>query len=347
MKEINVIVPTYNIGAKIEPLIESLYKQTIRDKIQLTIIDDCSTEGMSEMFTAISKWVDKLSIDLSTCGENVGPGAARSIGLKQSNSPYVVFADSDDIFKDPKSIELLYNAMTTRDSLCMVSAGFDEEFEDGSVKYHPPNYTWLFGKMYKREFLLDNGIDFSDSRANEDVGFNVKCFLCVDSPIHNILTLDKPVYIWKYNKDSITRRDNGSYNYALSCAGYLDNITHAVDHAYHRDDEHPNYMRIMDKVLEAMVESFTLFKKTAMENPDDLEDVVDSIRLFVVNTFNTYWGAMSFETNSLIIHLMSRNCGLKCKDVSHAVLEFTTFVKSIQYGATFDELKEFFGVNNA
>ena len=71
--------------------------------------------------------------------------------------------------------------------------------------------TKAFGKLYKRAFIDRYKIHFpSDSRSNEDNGFNMMCKLCANQN-EQIKYIQDITYYWHFKEDSITRKDNANY----------------------------------------------------------------------------------------------------------------------------------------
>lgn len=112
--------------------------------------------------------------------------------------------------------EILENNKNT----VVVVAEFLEEVQP--FKYHPHQRdgVWMFGKLYRREFLSRNKITFTDARSNEDTEFNLKTrmMLKADEQIQHI---DRPVYLWKFQENSITRKNNAEYSYHDGMSGAI------------------------------------------------------------------------------------------------------------------------------
>ena len=51
---------------------------------------------------------------------------------------------------------------------CAVFSSFVEEMDSNQKKVHSKDTTWLFGKMYRRDFLERNRIIFNNSRENDN-----------------------------------------------------------------------------------------------------------------------------------------------------------------------------------
>ena len=160
-----------------------------------------------------------MKINYTKLESNFGPGVARKIGLEKATGDYVLFIDSDDELYDNTSIEKLVKEFIDNPELNMVSGLAYEEQVNQELVLREANFIWVFGKLFKKKFLNDNDLTFNDTRANEDNGFTTLFRMLTD----NYKFIEEPVYIWHYEEDSITRRNNHEY-YFYSIEGYVINM---------------------------------------------------------------------------------------------------------------------------
>lgn len=193
---IDIIIPVYNSGKTICKTLNSILEQDNKDDIVVYIIDDASTEEYDEVISFYSKYINIKYLKLD---KNSGPGVARQYGIDHSSNEYIIFIDSDDIFYDNDSVLKLYNSIYDHDMVYakMLEKRYDineEIFHDGC----------LHGKMYRRSFINDNNIRFNEYRSHEDNAFN-QLYLALSQ---NVNYLDEVVYIYNFNKESITSTTN-------------------------------------------------------------------------------------------------------------------------------------------
>ena len=98
MNSVDIILPTYNCEKYIEETIDSIISQSF-ENWKLIIIDDKSTDSTLNL---INKYLIDRRISLKKLKKNKGPGFCRNLALRYSNSKYVAFIDSDDIWKKDK-----------------------------------------------------------------------------------------------------------------------------------------------------------------------------------------------------------------------------------------------------
>ena len=102
-KLLSIIIPVYNREKMITKALDSIPNL---NSIEVIVVDDCSTDNTYK----ILKEYKKIDLLIFKTKSNLGPGAARNIGIDEATGDYITFLDSDDWFiKDNllKAIELL------------------------------------------------------------------------------------------------------------------------------------------------------------------------------------------------------------------------------------------------
>ncbi len=97
MRDISVIIPTYNRAHCIEKAIKSVLKQTYPVK-EVIIADDCSMDNTE----SVVKKIGDSKIRYFRLTENKGAGGARNYGVSKANCDLIAFHDSDDIWVSTK-----------------------------------------------------------------------------------------------------------------------------------------------------------------------------------------------------------------------------------------------------
>lgn len=184
----------------------------MKDDIKVSIVDDCSTidySGLLEMFNKI------LDINYVKLKENHGVGYCRNYLLDNSECPYLVFCDSDDVFYNMYSIYMLYENIVANKSDFITGKFICEDRDKINTIFLskvPNNCTWVYSRIYCREFILLNKIRFADVRMNEDVPFISTVFACSKKNEE----IDNIIYVWKCNKNSLTRKEKDSVDKILN-----------------------------------------------------------------------------------------------------------------------------------
>lgn len=146
--------------------------------------------------------------------EHEGVSAARNAGLDASDADYVMFCDCDDGFLNNYALHLIFSAMQEGFDLCI--ANFIEETwdKDGNpqIVNHNEDLTFMHGKVYRREFLLENNIRFDDSLTiHEDGYFNMLAFSTVQKLNARLKKISTPLYLWRWNNNSVVRADREDF----------------------------------------------------------------------------------------------------------------------------------------
>ena len=205
--DLSIIVPIYNVEKYIRTCIESIYKQGLDEKTFEVILVNNGTQDRS--MEVIDDIINQHSNIVVINQENQGLSVARNNGLARASGEYVLFVDSDDYLIGNALKPLLDVAINS--SVDMVMGKFIKLSEDQMIDYTPdtafksetetnimlgeeaftnylnPRECYVWCKLYRRFFLLDNHIKFLPGIYFEDIPFTVDCYLkakkCISMPI--------------------------------------------------------------------------------------------------------------------------------------------------------------------
>lgn len=187
MYKVTVVIPTYNTGDFLKPLMDSIVHQTLGFKsIEVLIVDDSSTDLNT------LNLIQKYESQFENCraiflGENHDfPGYARNVGLSEAGGEAIIFADHDDTY-EVDAFEKLYSALSLNNA-DMVFSNYYKVYSDKKVKletaFNGENITVsgvrddlrllelspsIWTKLFRREFLLKNNIKFPEGILAEDL----------------------------------------------------------------------------------------------------------------------------------------------------------------------------------
>lgn len=220
---LDIIIPAYNAHKTIEKTLLSICMQTMKDKINVYIVNDNSQKDYSN---EVNNFKSKINIVELKLLENSGPGVARQYGVEHSNSEYIMFIDSDDILYNCFSIEKIFNEINNSKYDMAVGIIADEGLE--TITYYDNHQGNLHGKIYRRSFIEKNNIIFNNTYSSEDNSFN-QLYLMAKPKIINCNYI---VYLYRYNPNSITQKDL-DYEFK-SIKWYIYNMLWAVTEAEKR-----------------------------------------------------------------------------------------------------------------
>jgi len=225
--KIDVIIPCYKAHKTLPRLLGSVLSQTIIDDLKVTLVNDGDEKDYQQIVKSFKSFMDIQELKLE---KNSGPGTARRFGYENTYNPLVIWADADDTFAISFAMQRLREGLLLDESNAICIGDFVEEVktEDNSfrIMLHQQDTIWMFGKLYKREFLDRYDLKMNDTKACEDCGFNTVCRVIFDNRIKCINDL---IYVWHLNKNSITHNSNYNYNYDVGFKGYVDNMIWAFE----------------------------------------------------------------------------------------------------------------------
>ena len=210
MKKVTVVIPVYNSEKYIARCIDSVINQTYQD-FEIQIINDGSKDKSQEIIDSYTKkYPDKI---ISIEQENKGVAKSRNEAIKRSKSKYIMFLDNDD-YLDRDYIEKYVNEIE-KEELDVVIGGYKRPDENGNIvkTLKLQDKEWCkfmimtpWAKIFKRQYLIDNDINFLVNNIGEDNYFNFKAMLLTDK----IKILDYIGYNWFFNNSSVsnTRQKN-------------------------------------------------------------------------------------------------------------------------------------------
>jgi glycosyltransferase involved in cell wall biosynthesis len=274
-KLIDIIIPAYNAGNTIDKCLMSIAIQNIVDKVNVIIVDDCSDKIHRDLYYKYKSYFKQyFPISIHSLKRNCGPGGARNYGLNLATSMFITFIDADDVFATSTSLFTLYKDIYNNPNVNYSNSVFQEEVKNENGEFvgyydHKNDMTWMFGKIYRLEFLRKYDIQFNNSRSNEDCGFNTMCMLCTEKN-NDSLYIDRLTYCWNYNPASITKNNDYSF-YGLK--GYLYNNIWAVHEIQDRicnEKYNLNNDVIKNKlkhhIINTMIMSYIYYEKLRKEN---------------------------------------------------------------------------------
>ena len=216
-KKVSVIIPVYNAEKYIRKTLDSVLAQSFRNREILLVENGCEDQS-TEILREYKEKYDEIR--LISCADR-GAGAARNAGLEQAAGEYILFVDADDYLPDTGILENYVKAAeqtgvdvvisnyarlweervlpAVKHSTFSVYSPSSEEFRfQGFFGTGTLSYVW--GRLYRRAFLVQNQITFADLTYAEDKLFNMECYICKA----RYLFLEDVGYMYRRNKDSIS-----------------------------------------------------------------------------------------------------------------------------------------------
>lgn len=186
--KISIIIPIFNTENYIKICLNSVINQTFKN-IEIICIDDGSTDKSLFILKEFLKFEKRIKV-LSQ--KNLGSGVARNNGIIASKGKYLIFIDSDDLFPNNYTLELLYNKVN-KNKVYICGGGLNEfEYINGTMIFHKKNDIFLFHNegiinymdyqndlgyyrfIYNNKFIKKNKIYFPEYFRYQDPPFLIK-----------------------------------------------------------------------------------------------------------------------------------------------------------------------------
>ena len=228
--KITVVIPMYNCEQYVNGVLSMFAEQSFTD-FEVVCVIDGATDNTKELVEAFCKSDDRFRFLVQ---ENAGAGAARNTGLDHAIGEFIIWADADDAYSKDY-LKALYEAgeihraeivmclFSTTDYLANIRfrSGFNlSVFEDGKVYAHNEINNLLSSvasrvtnKLYKRDFIINKGIRFSESVISNDIFFNVATLLSAS----RIATVRQNLleYRLNINRESLTSKRGANLKVVL------------------------------------------------------------------------------------------------------------------------------------
>ena len=185
---ISIIMPIYNSENFIKESLNSLINQTF-ENFEIICVNDGSTDNTLNILKEFEKNDDRIHIITQN---NMGAGIARNVGMKKAKGDFLMFLDSDDIFK-PKMLKKLFKTIILNnvDVVICNSINFNSDnilfeknyrisndflnksFSSFDIKEDFFNLFiwWPWDKIFKKKFIENLGIKFQNLKSTNDLFF--------------------------------------------------------------------------------------------------------------------------------------------------------------------------------
>lgn len=164
MRDVAVIIPTYNRAAYLPAALDSVLGQTILEqgrRIEVAVVDDGSTDETGALMQEyVRRWGDPQGLVRVRYWrmEKQGVVAARNRGVAETTAPYVAFLDSDDLWM-PRKLEKQLAILESQADVGLVHTAFryiDREgkwADQGPQRLDNPCVGWCVDVLL-HEFLV-------------------------------------------------------------------------------------------------------------------------------------------------------------------------------------------------
>ena len=196
--KLSVIIPVFNAEPYLHECLASVLTQEAFDTLEVICIDDGSTDSTKDI---LSYWAERDARLKVLTQVNQGPGVARNAGLAAAKGDYITFLDADDRLTSGDNLKAAFDhAVDNRlDVEALASnSGPDAEGKWADNRdlrrelvpqkkaFAPKDVgvnLFLFvvpepwAKLYRREFIAANKLEFPPLKRSEDFPFVMSALL--------------------------------------------------------------------------------------------------------------------------------------------------------------------------
>ena len=230
--KISLFIPIYNKENFIRKCIQSIQSQTIKN-IEIIAINDHSTDNSLNILINLAKIDNRIKIINNE--KNNGLLYCRALGIMSSSGEYLMNVDSDDNLKGSNSLKNLYYK-AKRYNLDIITFSFFNKKLNKNINvcnlkniiqrqpelffsiFYPNNEIkdfYIWNKLIKRETFqrsyqaFKNEINTLKWNYYEDDIWNI----FVNKFANSKLCIDRIIYIYNYNKDSLINKKEGKIEF--------------------------------------------------------------------------------------------------------------------------------------
>ena len=204
---VSIIVPVYNSEKDIKRCINSIIIQDYKN-LEVLLINDGSTDNSLKI---IREYEKKYTFIKVINQKNIGFANTRNKGITLAKGKYIMFIDNDDYIE--KNYVSEYVKEITKEDYDIVIGGYRRITETKRILKEvklldKPFSKYLviapWGKLYRKDFIVNNNLELLDYRLGEDIYFNINAYLSTNK----IKIIDYIGYYWFYNTSSISNTDH-------------------------------------------------------------------------------------------------------------------------------------------
>ena len=217
----SIIIPHYNIPDLLGRCLRSIPE---RDDVQVIVVDD-NSPGNENYLRDIPE-LQRKNVEFYPTKDGLGAGHVRNVGLSHAKGKWLVFSDSDDFFVDDfaeildqfvnDEHDIIYFNIKSCDCYNTIKIYPADKLkvykETGNDLYLRVCYTEPWGKFIKRDLVINNGIEFQETKAHNDLLFAVRTGLTAKT----VKVVDVPLY-WYVIREGSLGHNKGTEPFAKVC----------------------------------------------------------------------------------------------------------------------------------
>ena len=200
--KLSIIVTIYNVERYVRECLDSIFNQDLnKDDYEVIIVNDGTEDNSINVITDLISSHDNVTI---IDQENSGSSVAWNNGIANAKGEYILIVDADDLLIEGRLIPLLETALETKADIVIAdyveldeedftpskistlttgNTAFSYQIMTGKEMFlyeHHPSQCYVWRKLYKKQFLLDNHISFVPGIHFQDIPFTSECYILAE-----------------------------------------------------------------------------------------------------------------------------------------------------------------------
>lgn len=210
------------------------------NEIRVTVVNDGGYRVQEDKLTDLDYRVEQLDIP------HGGISAARNAGIMNATEPWIMFCDCDDCFSNVFALEGIMNVLhdpraAERYDMLWTKVWAEDDTDGKHQAYMIQDkkiFVFTHGKIYRRQFLIDEGIRFDESLTfNEDSLFNATILTRRKNTQIGAIHSFAPEYVWINRGGSVTKGENAVDESAIM--QFQRNMAIAAETLEHKPETYP------------------------------------------------------------------------------------------------------------
>ena len=187
---ISVLIPVYGVEKYIGQCLKSLFENTIADKCEFIIVNDCTKDNSMVIAQSLIAEYKNMNVKIINHEKNSGLATTRNTGLKNASGKYIICTDSDD-WVEKRYLEEMYSAAEEKNADVTICNWYVEKENETLTKiqrqYNAKDFfnaflqcnvqAFVWNKLIKRSLFENNNFRWEDGINNwEDESICIKIF---------------------------------------------------------------------------------------------------------------------------------------------------------------------------
>lgn len=224
---ISVVIPVHNGAEYIENCVKGILNQSLK-QIEVILVENFSSDESLSICNKLHTFDKRVKVYQSF---NKGTTFARKLGVQKSVGKYITFSDQDDKYNSKKSLEKMYNTISTNgtqicqfghynvyghfikkkthisDKIYSTKELFNDQIKGVLGIANSDFSTTVWDKIYEADLIKSAAEKINETMFfSEDEYFNVRCFF--NKNLKSVSSCSDSFYCWKKNIGFSSSKDS-------------------------------------------------------------------------------------------------------------------------------------------